>query len=121
MFWYATDLSGNQAYAISNNQNATKEPGESNHAGYYGGKSLWWRWTSPSDGPVTISTTGSDFDTILGVYRWSWGDFVAGDDDHGGNRTSSVTFNAFANTVYYIAVDGYGGASGNIALSVKQP
>jgi hypothetical protein len=32
------------------------------------GESVWWSWTAPFPGPVTITTAGSDFETILGVY-----------------------------------------------------
>jgi len=47
--------------------NATKEPGEPAHAGNDGGASIWYSWTAPSTGNVTITTEGSSFDTLLGV------------------------------------------------------
>src|SRR5207244_8234652 len=47
---------------------ATKEPGEPNHANEQGGASVWWKWTSPVTGPITITTAGTNFDTVLGVY-----------------------------------------------------
>lgn len=101
------------------NATATREPGEPEHAGKPGGKSMWLRWTAPADGIVTFSTSGSDFDTTLAAYTGS--DFadltaVAGDDDHGGYFTSQVVFTAANGRVYHIAIDGLGGASGNIVL-----
>ena len=33
--------------------------------------------------------------------------------------TSSLTFNAVAGTTYYIAIDGYNGATGNITLNLS--
>jgi len=75
-FWEQPTLSGNDNFAnrillsgsnvTTTNQNlgATLEPGEPLHHGYYGGKSVWWRWTSPGTGFVTIDTIGSLFDTI---------------------------------------------------------
>jgi hypothetical protein len=82
--------------------------------------SAWWNWTSPGNGSFTIDTFGSTFDTVLGVYT---GAAVNGltpvtcNDDSGGLQ-SSVTLNATAGTVYRIQVNGYNGASGNIALHV---
>ncbi len=47
---------------------ASKEPGEPEIAGHVGGHSVWWTWTAPAIGTVTISTAGSSFTTLLGVY-----------------------------------------------------
>jgi Zn-dependent metalloprotease len=103
------------------NVGATKEAGEPNHAGSSGGSSVWWTWTPLGSGSVQIDTIGSSFDTLLGVYTGSSVSSlttVASDDDGGGGFTSKVTFNAVAGRTYQIAVDGYGGASGSIALHI---
>jgi hypothetical protein len=62
---------------------------------------------------------GSSFDTVLGVYTWNGTTFnsVAQNDDAGSARTSAVVFDTPGNTTYYIAVDGYGGATGSITLN----
>src|SRR5439155_15585934 len=86
------------------------------------GKSVWWTWTAPAGGSVTIKTAGSSFDTLLGVYTGtsvSTLTTIASNDDSGGLQ-SSVTFNAIAGTTYRIAVDGYNGISGNITLNISQ-
>jgi alpha-tubulin suppressor-like RCC1 family protein len=107
----------------SSNINATKEPGEPNHAGNVGGKSLWWTWTAPVSGVVTLDTVGSSFDTLLSVYT---GNVVsnlvleASDDESGGNHTSLLSFPAVAGTTYQIAVDGYAGAFGSIILNLRE-
>src|SRR2546430_3590270 len=44
------------------NSNATKEPGEPDHAGRVGGRSVWYTWQAPSSGTVDLSTYGSTFD-----------------------------------------------------------
>jgi hypothetical protein len=44
-------------------------------------------------------------------------DLVAQNDDAGGAATSAVEFNAVGGTTYFIAVDGYRGATGNITLN----
>ena len=64
-------LSGKNVIATGSNIGATKETGEPNHAGNPGGKSIWWTWNPVSAGPVTISTAGSTFNTVLGVYTGS--------------------------------------------------
>src|SRR5438105_11156835 len=102
-------LSGTNVTVSGWNTNATKQTGEPNHAGNAGGASVWWSWTAPAVGDVTIDTIGSNFDTILGVYTGtsvSALTFVASNDDGGGNLTSKVTFTAIGGTTYAIAVDG---------------
>ncbi len=107
---------------------ATKEAGEPNHGGDPGGASIWYSWTAPSSGPVAISTCGSDFDTTLGVYTGSSVSAlttVAENDDSTfcgtGSDQSAVSFSAVAGTTYAIAVDGHGGASGDVRLNVGAP
>ena len=121
-----TSLSGTSVTATGSNVGATKEAGEPNHAGNVGGKSVWWTWTAPSSGTVTIDTLGSSFDTLLAVYTGtsvSALTAVAGgsndDSPAGGTITSKVTFAVTAGTTYQIAVDGYGGVSGNITLHLN--
>jgi PKD repeat protein len=105
----------------SSNLTATKEPGEPDIAGNPGGKSVWWQWPSPITGPVSISTIGSSFDTLLGVYTGSAISnlvLVASNDDAEGTLQSDVTFQAIAGTNYQITVDGFDGASGEIVLTL---
>jgi hypothetical protein len=103
------------------NAGATKEPGEPNHAFNAGGKSVWYRWQAPSNGTVTITTSGSNFDSLLGVYTGSsvgsLSLVASNDDDPNGGVTSRVSFTATSGTTYRIAVDGFNGAAGNINLN----
>ncbi|HKP90015.1 MAG TPA: hypothetical protein VJT75_08580 [Thermoleophilaceae bacterium] len=111
----SVDLSGTSA-------GATGEAGEPQHAGNPGGTSVWFRWTAVNDGPTTVSTEGSSFDTLLGVYS---GDAlgalttVAANDDAPGKKTSSLTFDAHAGETYRIAVDGYADVDGPVGGSVS--
>jgi Big-like domain-containing protein/cellulase (glycosyl hydrolase family 5) len=103
------------------NVGATKEPGEPNHAGNPGGRSIWFRWTAPTTGRVVFSTAHSSFDTTLGVYRGSSVSAltrIASNDDYNG-VTSRVSFTATAGVTYMIAVDGYNGASGSVVLATS--
>ncbi len=120
-FLSAAALAGPTPSATGTNVNATKETGEPNHGGNAGGKSVWWKWTAPSSGTVTLTTSGSNFDTLLGVYTGGAVNaltLVAGNDNSGPGLTSSVTFSATAGLVYALAVDGNGGAAGSIALAL---
>jgi Ca2+-binding RTX toxin-like protein len=101
----------------------TGEPGEPNHAGVnFGGhvNSAWWNWTAPASGQVTINTIGSNYDTTLGVYTGSAvnGLTTIANNDDSGSLQSRVRFNAVAGQTYQIAVDGFAGAKGSIALNV---
>jgi len=121
----AIRISGSSGLVTGSNVIATKEAGEPNHAGNLGGKSVWWKWTAPSSGTVNIDTHGSDFDTILAVYRGTsvsnLTEVASNDDDGSANYNSGVSFGAVNGVLYYIAVDGYyssGSAdSGNLVLN----
>ena len=104
--------------------NATKEPGEPDHAGNAGGHSIWWKWTPQVGGSVTIDTKGSYADTTLAVYTGtalSALATIASNDDikSGVIQASTVTFSATAGTTYMIAVDGFDGDSAGITLNLS--
>jgi hypothetical protein len=108
----------------SSNRLATLQAGEPEHAGVLGGRSVWFKWTAPRNGEVTVDTCGSDFDTTLAVYTGAKIDAltqVAGNDDGPTDCApqSRVTFAAAAGTVYRIAVDGKAGAEGDVELGVE--
>jgi uncharacterized repeat protein (TIGR01451 family) len=123
MFTNRALLVGLSNTVFASNVGATREPGEPPHAGSPAWASVWWTWTAPITGTMTIDTIGSDFDTVLSIYEgtaFSNLVVVAEDDQSGGNNTSLVTFIAAAGTNYQIAVDGFGGDYGNIVLHVMQ-
>ena len=119
-FAAAGSLTATSGTGASSNTGATAEAGEARHAGKQGGKSIWIKWRAPADGIVSIDTFGSSFDTLLAVYTGnnvSNLTEVAISDDKGGFLTSKLRFNARSNTTYRIAVDGFGGASGEVVLN----
>lgn len=121
-FALAAPLPGFGGSAASRNYTAIREAGEPLHASNNdGGGSVWYRWTAPVGGRVTISTFGSNFDTLLGVYRGTSLTAltrIAANDDVGSRVQSRVTFTARRNTTYRIAVDGFEGDIGNVKVNL---
>ena len=119
-FGRAIALTGPAGVTTGSNQGATAQPGEPVHAGVGGGKSVWWRWRAPASGDTIIATLGSDFDTVLAVYRGgrvrNLNEIASNDDGEGLGLQSMVRFDARAGVNYRIAVDGFNGAEGNISL-----
>lgn len=103
-----TTVTGSNVYA-------TREPHEPMHAGTGGGQSIWWLFRSATNGVITITTAGSNFDTVLAVYTGADRDelrIVGESDDTGTNTFSQVSFKTVADTTYHLAVDGALSATG---------
>jgi hypothetical protein len=120
--------SGNSGQFFNGIPNATKENGEPNHAGFNGGRSVWFNWTAPGAGTTVIDTIGSEFNTLLAVYTGNAVNaltpIASNNDIGGGTNTSRVQFTAIAGTTYRIAVDGRnnnggGASSGPYVLHVN--
>jgi len=124
MFANRIVITGTNIVVTGSSVGATKEPGEPEHAGNAGGASVWWSWTAPAVGAATISTAGSSFDTLLGVYTGTSVSAlteVASNDDENypAILTSKVVFDTVLGQTCQIAVDGYDGASGFVQLQVQ--
>jgi uncharacterized repeat protein (TIGR01451 family) len=118
------------ASALSNTSNgsissssilSTKETGEPQHADNAGGQSVWWTWTAPANGQLSIDTHDSNYDTLLAVYTGlaldALSPVTANDNDGFGVGNSSVLLQAQAGQEYKIAVDGTNGAAGFVQLN----
>ena len=57
---------------IVNTNKATKETNEPFHAENEGGASLWWTFTAPFDGVLSVRTINTKIDTIMGAYPVSY-------------------------------------------------
>jgi hypothetical protein len=121
LFTSAIRLTGSSGSDIAINGRATKEPGEPLHGLNEGGHSIWYSWKAPANGTLHVTTQGSDFDTLLGLYT---GDSVtnlttiaSNDDVFPGSLYSVVDASVKKDVVYYVAVDGFGGQSGTIKLA----
>lgn len=124
-------LSGFTASVPGTTRGATRQPGagEPDHCvtatgpgqdcfAWIGDHSVWYSWTAPAPGPVTIDTCTAAIDSILAVYTGSALNALTRvvDDNNAclpGSFGSRVTFTAVAGTTYRIAVGDAGGAREN--------
>jgi hypothetical protein len=74
---------------------------------------------------VVSETVGSDFDTVLAVYRGTsmsaLTEVGCNNDIDAGNVRSRVQFDAVAGETYYFQVGGAGGGTGTLNFSATQP
>jgi hypothetical protein len=85
---------------------------------------IWYYYTAPATGDVTISLAGSGYDTMLAVYKEAEcfptsNDLITCNDDFGGTYQSQVTFPAIAGGRYLIEVGGYGNQTGSGLISIE--
>jgi hypothetical protein len=122
-FVNATGITGPSGSASGTNVGATTETGEP--AFLSGNRSVWWTWTAPGTSSYTFNTEGSSFNTRLAVFTGSsvnaLSPVASNDDVSGADNKSKVTFSGVSGTVYHIAVDGTGGATGSVALGWSVP
>lgn len=116
------------ALAISNaplrvtglNRSAGQQTGEPNASGQ--STSVWYLWTAPRAGWVTMTTRDSLFDTTLGLYRGtaltSLQTLAFNDNVSSTQRWSSLRFKVDAGSPYYVRIDGARGATGRFYLNI---
>lgn len=118
----ALALQGSTVSATGSNVGATREAGEPHPGTLSPNHSVWWKWTAPVNGPVAVDTFGSSFDTVLAVYTGTaitnLTPMASNDDAASGGVTSGVTFDAVAGRTYFVGIDGFSGASGDIHLNL---
>jgi thiol-disulfide isomerase/thioredoxin len=124
MFANRIVLTGTNITATGSSVGATQEPGDPLIPYGIGGASVWWSWTAPFGGVVTISTAGSSFDTVLWVLTGSSLSSLTGvayndDDPAGGTSTSKLIFSVEGGQTYQMEVDGYFGESGDVRLQLN--
>jgi len=87
------------------------------------GKTVWYRFVSASNVSATVTTAGSDFDTVLAVYTGSslgsLSKIACDDDGVASAGASQLTFVASGGTAYYVQVGGWSGASGTLVIDVS--
>lgn len=123
----ATMLTGWGGRTSQTTWTATKEAGEADHGGDAGGASVWFRWIPTVTETALFTTEGSDFDTLLAIYREDANGGLTllreNNDEDVGITTSLVTVPVAAGDSILIAVDGVNiagtafGASGHLTLT----
>lgn len=106
---------------VATNSFATTEPYESDITEFNTRRTRWWKGVATTTGFVNVDTFGSNFDTVLHVYR-SHSDSIEDlelldrNDDFGGTRQSFVRVPVVSGDQIAIRVSGFNGAAGNIRL-----
>jgi hypothetical protein len=109
---------GTNHTALGSNRWASAETGEA-----YAQRSVWWSWTAPASGAITIDTCGSTLNADLRIYT-GVGPTISNLTFFGsasGGPCSSLTFAVLAGTTYHIAVDGVGEEQSQIILNLLTP
>ncbi len=81
-------------------------------------KSVWLRVVSPIAGAVTISTVGSDYDTVVSAHTGACGALapIGCDDDGSGDLAAVLTFPVAAGTPYLVAITDFAGIGGTLVV-----
>jgi hypothetical protein len=115
-------LNGAAPTVSGSNRGATLEPNEPMHAGTPGGKSVWYSWTAPKSGTVTLTVQGAGITPLPGIYK-----SVSATSSTPVTRTlnfdtaqtiAHATFDAVAGGAYTVAIDSPSGTSGDFSLSL---
>ncbi len=113
-FAAAVSLNAQSSPIEATNLWASKQAGEPAHGSDAGGASVWYSWTPGFTGTAVVSTSGSDFDTLLGVYTGAsvaaLSTVASNDDAAVAGSTSRVCFPVTSGTTYHIAIDGWSAA-----------
>ncbi|MEL7236494.1 MAG: M12 family metallopeptidase, partial [Chloroflexota bacterium] len=83
---------------------------------------VWYRFTAPGHGTLSVNTTGSDYDTALGVYSGTPGNLieVTCDDDSGPGLQSSLSTVMLPGQTYYIQIGTwYLNETGNLTFNAS--
>jgi hypothetical protein len=114
-------LSGFTNFITGSTLAFSREAGEPRHDNRNGTRSGWIQWTAPFDGPCTIDTLGSGFDTVLAVYTnkpvgppvvTNLAVLASNDDASSQTVNSRLTFQAVAGRAYHVAVDAWSANQG---------
>ena len=118
-------LSGAPVSGVSTTVDATREPFEPTEPlDPYGViETVWWTWTAPADGTVTIDTTGSDIDPeYVNVYNGASIDqlHTVALDSLNNQDSQTITFPTVAGAVYQISVgNDISNGTGTVYLNIR--
>jgi hypothetical protein len=116
-FAHRITLHGIYATATGYNAGASQQTGEPAIGDGSTGKTVWWSWTAPVDGTVSIDLTGSDYTFPVGIFTGSSLSTL----NQVAVGSGAVSFQAVAGQTYQIAVGDDAGLTGAISLVLKAP
>lgn len=104
---------------------AGAQTNEPSMAGLAATRSVWFSWTCPANGRLSLSTSNSDCDTVLGIYsgtvagtNWSALRLLAANDNVTiGNNSSLVSLAVSNGANYRFKIDSRRSASGGYVLN----
>ena len=111
-------MTGTNLTGTGSNVGASQESGEPNPTGNAAGQSVWWSWTAPCNGLLSIDATASSFYPLVEVYTGSSLLSLTTAANGGG----TISFLVTAGTTYQISLDGYSyyyPSSGNISFNLN--
>jgi hypothetical protein len=120
-FAAARALTGEADSDSGSNTLASRETDEPAHDGIIATRSLWWTWTAPTSGVLTLDTNGSSFNTVLAVYAGSTLPSLilqSSNNDSGNGTHSRLEMIVSGGSQYAIAVDGFSAATGSVVLNL---
>lgn len=101
-FATAQSLQGTSLTAIGFNGGATRQIGE----GSYGERTIWYSWTAPITGWVTLTTAGTGFSNRAAVYFGPQLETLNLVASEGYAQSNTVSFAAAAGVTYYFVIGG---------------
>ena len=88
------------------------------------GKTVWYTVEGTGE-EMTVDTTGSDFDTVAGVYVMEGEELVQeaclddNVDESGVRNVVALTFETMPDTTYYVQIGGFGGQYGHLKVALR--
>ncbi len=113
---WAQRLTGDTNHIQAWNLGATRELGETQHAGAFGGRSVWYRWRAPADGVLDVGLGSVFTGPLLAVYGAGSTPVAAA---AGASDTVSVTTSVKGGEDYDLVIDGAWGAAGDFDLTTR--
>ncbi|MDR3577950.1 MAG: hypothetical protein P4L50_29140 [Anaerolineaceae bacterium] len=118
-------LAGNTFDKTINTVGATLESGEpTSTCGQNNDSTVWFKFTPSATGNFEVATLGSDYDTVLTVFKSSTGGQINCNDNDNGQQNvaqSKLKFTGIKGTTYYIQVASRdSGTGGNLTFHMEQ-
>lgn len=111
---YSDDVNTEDSTASSDDPQPSCNPDPVEH-------SVWYRYTPAQNVTIQVTTSGSDFDTVVSIWadNGSLSEVACNDDVSFFNLSSIVQASLTANTTYYFMISGAAsGYSGNLHLEI---